>query len=437
MALHAAVIGGGISGLASATRIAGLGHRVTLFEAEHDLGGLATTFRFGDADLEKFYHCILPSDLALLRHIGELGLARDLMWRGTRMGFLYRRRVHPLNTAWDLLRFTPLTLPERVRMGLIGLRARADGLNPALDQVTAADWLRRFAGERAFEIVWKPLLSAKIGAPYESLPALWVSSRMHREKNSGPERRGCLRHGYRSLIDAFRRGLEASGVTLRLGTRIESITRAGDGMALAVAGGAPETFDFVVATSPLAAFQRMTTTLELDPAIAGLDLDYQGVVSGILFTRRPITPYYWMPFVDSGTTAQGVIAMSNLMPLERSGGLHVNYFVNYVHRDDALFSAPDDDLLGRYRADLAAVFQDAADSVAEARVFRAPFVEPVWTLDYERRRPPTSVLPGRLYLASTAQVYPRVNSWNSCCEVVDAMMPALASETATLAGAGR
>ena len=34
--------------------------------------------------------------------------------------------------------------------------------------------------------------------------------------------------------------------------------------------------------------------------------------------------------------------------------------------------------------------------------------------------PPTSVIPGRLYLACTAQVYPRVNSWNSCCEVVEA-----------------
>jgi hypothetical protein len=45
------------------------------------------------------------------------------------------------------------------------------------------------------------------------------------------------------------------------------------------------------------------------------------------------------------------------------------------------------------------------------------------------------VIPGRLYLACTAQVYPRVNSWNSCCEVVEAMMPGLLADAAMPAAA--
>ncbi len=430
MTLHAAVIGGGISGLASAVRIAGLGHRVTLYEGEPGLGGLGTTFPWRDVHLEKFYHCILPSDRALLRHVRELGLEPELLWRRTRMGFMYRRRVFPLNTAWDLLRFSPLTLPERVRMGLLGLRARARGKDPALDQVTAADWLRDMAGERAFDVLWKPLLSAKIGDPYESLPALWVSSRMAREKNTGPETKGCLAGGYRSLIGAFEQRLANTGATVRLGTRVDAIEREGDRMAVVLAGGARVTHDYVVATSPLVAFQKLTRSLGIDPAIATLQLDYQGVVSAVFLMREPLSPYYWMPFVDSTTTAQGVIEMSNLVPLERAHGLHVTYLVNYAHRSSPLFAIDDDELLRRYRVDLAALFPLAARSVVEAYVFRAPFVEPIWTLDYANRKPATSVIPGRLYLASTAQVYPNVNSWNSCCEVVDGMMPRLAEETA-------
>jgi protoporphyrinogen oxidase len=437
MTIHAAVIGGGISGLASAARIAGLGHRVTLFESESFLGGLGTTFPYQGGHLERFYHCILPADAALLRHIAELGLAEDLLWRETRMGFMYRRRIHPLNTPWDLLRFSPLTLTERVRMGLIGLRARTGGMDPALDSITAADWLRRMAGERAFEILWRPLLAAKIGEPYASLPALWLSSRMHREKSTGPERKGCLRHGYRSLIDAFERRLTQHGTQLRLATRIESVERDGDGMALEVAGGERERFDYIVATSPLGAFQRMTHGLGLDPAIANLTLDYQGVVSAVFLTRRPTTPYYWMPFVDSGVTAQGAIAMSNLVPLERAHGLHVTYLVNYTHRDSELFGTGQDELLARYRADLLELFPEAARTIEGQFLFRAPFVEPVWTLNYAARRPPAAVIPGRLYLACTAQVYPRVNSWNSCCEGVDAMMPQLAAETAAAHAARR
>jgi protoporphyrinogen oxidase len=432
MSLQAAIIGGGISGLASAVRIAGLGHRVTLFEGEGYLGGLGTTFPWRDRHLERFYHCILPSDGALLNLIHELGLESELLWRGTRMGFMYRRRIYSLNTAWDLLSFGPLTPVERVRMGLIGLRARSHGLDPALDGITAADWLRGMAGDRAFKILWQPLLSAKIGDRFEGLPALWVSSRMNREKNTGPERKGCLTGGYKSLIDSFERHLLKNGARIHLNTRVEEIERQGERMALRLADGRRESFDYVVSTSPMVQFQKMTRSLDLDPTFRDLPLDYQGVVSGVFLTEKPFTPYYWMPFVDSTTTAQGVIEMSNLVPLERANGLHVNYLVNYTHRTSELYQRDDDELLRGYRADLAALFPDAARTVVDQYLFRAPFVEPIWTLNYNRVKPPTSVIAGRLYLSCTAQLYPRVNSWNSCCELVEEMMPGLAAETTAM-----
>ena len=74
MQRSAAVIGGGISGLASAFRLSRLGFRVTLIESESFLGGLGTTFPYKDGNLERFYHCILPDDDALIRIIQDLGL---------------------------------------------------------------------------------------------------------------------------------------------------------------------------------------------------------------------------------------------------------------------------------------------------------------------------------------------------------------------------
>jgi protoporphyrinogen oxidase len=189
-------------------------------------------------------------------------------------------------------------------------------------------------------------------------------------------------------------------------------------------------FDAVVSTSPLIQFQAMTRSLGLDPAIAGLKLDYQGVVSAVFLLEKPLSRYYWMPVVDSGATCQGVIEMSNLVPLDRSQGLFVTYVVNYTHRDSALFKKPDAEILDIYRRDLAALFPDAGRTIKDAFLFRAPFVEPIWTLGYQKVCPPTSVIPGRLYMACTAQVYPNVNSWNSCCEVVERMIPALAREIA-------
>jgi protoporphyrinogen oxidase len=430
MSVHAAVLGGGITGLATALALTGRGVRVTLFEGDGDLGGLGTTFAWRDTHLEKFYHCILPDDAALLPRIAELGLSDQLLWRETAMGFMYQGRIWPMNTPMDLLRFGPLSPWERVRMGLLGLRARHAGLAPALDDITAEDWVRGLVGDRCFEVLWKPLLSAKIGDHYRALPALWLSSRMNREKASGPERKGCLTGGYRALIDAFAATLRARGAGIRLRAKVEGLAETSDGMTVALADGVRERFDLVVSTLPLVTFQRITRELALPPGLRDLTLDYQGVVSSVFLTEQPLTHYYWMPWVDSGVRAQGVIEMSNLVPRSRTHGLHVNYLVNYTHRDTPLFQLDDDALLAVHAADLARLFPAAAATVRERFVFRAPFVEPIWTTGYSRLLPPHRVRPGRLYLAGTSQVYPRVNSWNSCCAVVDQMLPEIEADLA-------
>jgi protoporphyrinogen oxidase len=266
------------------------------------------------------------------------------------------------------------------------------------------------------------LLEAKIGDAYPGIPALWLSSRMHREKNTKKEVKGCLVHGYGSLIDALERALIARNVTIVLSRRVASIGQVGSRMRLGYEDGSAETYDTVVSTSPLVQFQKLTSELDIPPSLRSLELDYQGVVSGVFLLRKPLSPYYWMPIVASGATAQGLIEMSNLVPLERSDGLYVTYLVNYTHRTSPLFAKTDEELLGAYEADLDHLFPGSKADIVDRFLFRAPFVEPLWSLGYADRRPPATVIPGRLYLAGTAQVYPNVNSWNSCCEVVERMV---------------
>jgi protoporphyrinogen oxidase len=401
---------------------------VTLYEAEDRLGGLGGTFSHDGIELEKFYHCLLPTDGALLAHVAELGLAKHLAWSPTDMGFRVRDTTYPLNTPLDLLRFAPLRWRDRLRLGLLAVQARLAGTRAALDDVTAADFVRDTVGEQAFELLWKPLLAAKIGDHYPALPALWLTTRLHREKNVSRERKGCLRGGYRALIEAFAADLAAGGATIHTKTTITALTREADGMRVELADGRSARHGAVLSTLPLPSFLRIAAGCSLPPALAELGLDYQGVVSGVFLTERPLTPYYWAPWVDCGTTSQGLIAMSNVVPLEQTRGLHVHYLVNYTHREAPLFGRSDAEMLATYEADLLRVHPDAHGAIAARYVFRAPFVEPMWTVGYAKRKPPHVVLPGRLYLASTAQLYPRVNSWNACCEMVDEMAAGIAAD---------
>lgn len=429
MGRRAAIIGGGISGLAAARRISALGFNVTVLEAAKDLGGLGSTFPYGGGHIEKFYHCILPNDDALIPHIREMGLGDKLVWRETKMGFLYRRELYPLNTPMDLLRFAPLRLHERLRLGLVAIKARLSGENPELDNITAENWLRSIVGDRAFDILWKPLLAAKIGDGYPRIPALWLSSRMYREKSTKREAKGFLLGGYRLLIDTFERTLVESGAHIRLNAEVQAIDVMPDGVFVKLEGCDPERFDLVVSTLPPPALVRIARGVDIDEQVINPSLDYQGAICGVFLLDRPLSPYYWMPFVDCGATAQGVVEMSNLVPTERTHGAHVAYLINYAHRSSELFSRSEKELLSAYTQDLTQLFPKVEARVIDKFLFRAPFVEPLWTVGYLGRKPPNTVIPGRLYTACTAQLYPRVNSWNSCCDVVDDMIVELKEHT--------
>src|SRR5690606_3712555 len=93
--------------------------------------------------------------------------------------------------------------------------------------------------------------------------------------------------------------------------------------------------------------------------------------------------------------------------------MHLVYLMNYVHRTDPLFAEDDASLLRRYVAGLLRLFPDLKeDDIADRFLFRSPFVEPLYTRGYQHRKPPAALVPGRVFLATTAQVYPEVTSWN-------------------------
>jgi protoporphyrinogen oxidase len=119
---------------------------------------------------------------------------------------------------------------------------------------------------------------------------------------------------------------------------------------------------------------------------------------------------------------------TNLIKREDLGGINLVYLVNYVPQGHHLFSVNEGELISRSIAELEKVFDHFhPDQVLEAHVFKAALVEPVWTLNYSSKLPHRALLNNSLFLLTTAQLYPNINSTSNCVKQVRDVLDQLAT----------
>lgn len=411
--LTVGVLGGGIAGLASAWHLLRAGCRPVVYEATPRLGGLGTYFEHAGYTLDRFYHVILDGDAELCALLDDLGLRDAVRWSETGMGFHVGGRLYAFNTPLDLLRFRALPLHDRVRTGLGALwltRRRRHALG--LDRVPARDWLRRVFGRRVYARIWDPLLRAKFGDRRDQVPAYWVWNTLNREKNGTQEVKGYPRCGYRGVAEALARAVVAGGGEVRLEHPVRGLAAHPAGMRVTTARGT-DALDAVVSTLPLPLLRQVVEP-SLRAHVPRPDLAYQGVVNAVVVSRRRLSPFYWTAVVDPAFPFQGVVETTHVIPPEWIGGRHLVHLMNYCDAAGPLY-ARDDARVARDAAEgLARHYPGFGAADVEATyVFRAPHVEPVWTLGYLDRRPAPRVGDTRLWVCTTAQAYPRVTAWNT------------------------
>lgn len=407
------VIGGGISGLTAAYRLARASIPVRLVESAGQLGGLGMGGEIGGVEIERFYHCVMPTDDHLLPLLEELGLAADIGWQQTTMGMSIDGRRYPFNSAVDLLRFTPLRFTQRIRFGAVSLLLRRLGRGKDLDNTRTEDWLRGVYSPTVWQRLLRPLFGAKFGDAFGEVPARYLHQRLGRESNVAT--RGYPLGTYRSIVDRLRESIESDGGRVDLGVGVQSVAADGDGATVRLDTGEEIAAQSVVSTVPIPLLRSLSAE-PLRAELPEIRLDYQGVVNAVFLLDRPLDGHYWAPVINCGTDFDGVVEMSALTGTERYGGRTLVYVMHYCGRDSALFAEPDTEIARRWTAQLRALYPDRladAGAVEEVRVFKAPFVEPIPTLGYHARMPASRVGDTNVFLATTAQIYPEVTSWNS------------------------
>jgi protoporphyrinogen oxidase len=175
-----AIIGGGFTGLTSAYYLSKKDHQVVIFEKDGFVGGLASGFKFDQWHLERFYHHIFKTDRAIQDLTEDLGLKNIWLWKEGGAPIFCQDRIYPFSSFLDLLRFSPLSLLNRLRTGLVSLYLLLNPNCHFFENKKAAIWMKKYMGEESWQKIWRPLMKKKFGFLYPDISMTWVWARINR-----------------------------------------------------------------------------------------------------------------------------------------------------------------------------------------------------------------------------------------------------------------
>ncbi|GAB4575894.1 MAG: NAD(P)/FAD-dependent oxidoreductase [Anaerolineae bacterium] len=433
--LDIAVIGAGAAGLAAAWDLVRQGHRVTVYEAGAEVGGLAAGFKdpAWTWSLEKFYHHWFETDTDILALIDEIGQSDKVRFPWPTTSIWSEQGIFPadrqrtgsalLSRVINVLQMPGLSLLERLRFGLVGFWLTRYHNGITLERTTADRWLRRWLGDHAYEVLWRPLLIGKFGPLYAQVNMAWMWARLYKRT----ARLGTYEGGFQAMLEDLATAVESAGATIHLSTPVQSIRPAGDGRLSITTGGESVGYDRVLSTVGPGLMLRLAPDLPAPYAEQVRNLRSMGAVVVILALDRQLMTdgTYWLNLPANSPDKDAnpfpflaLVEHTNYVSPDYFGGDHIVYLGDYVATDHEYFQIAEDALAERFIAALPKVNPTfSPDWIRRRWVFRAPYAQPVPFVNQSQHIPAIKTPVSGLYWASMSQVYPWDRGTNYAVEI--------------------
>ena len=415
---HAVVIGAGFCGLTAAHELVKRGLKVTVLEGDLQIGGLAGSFAVGGTRIEKFYHHWFTSDRYIVDLIQELEAGDQIVLRPTRTGMFYANRMFRLASPLDLLRFQPLPVIDRIRLGLLTMRARRIRDWKELEKLSAARWLREMSGRKVYEIVWEPLLRGKFGGYAEDISAVWFWNKLKLRGGSrskgGGEQLAYYQGGFAALADKLAASIRAHGGEIRTDAAVTRLVTSEMQCVGVVVDSELVPADIVIATPALPVVADLVAPHVPREYVSGLRrIKYLANVCLVLQLDRSLSETYWLNVNDPEFPFIGVIEHTNFEPPETYGGRHIVYLSKYLPETESYFRMSDEEVLNYTLPHLKRMFPAfLREWVRDFHVWRARYAQPIVECNYREMIPSCLTPLHGLYLASMAQIYPEDRGTN-------------------------
>lgn len=404
------IIGGGMLGLTLALRLAQKGKKVTVLEAGPSVGGLASPWSFGGITWDKFYHVILMSDLYLRDVLKDIDIHDELVWKETKTGFYTDGKLYSMSNTLEFLKFPPLNLIDKFRLGGTIFYASKIQNWKKLEQISVEHWLTRLSGKRTFEKMWLPLLKAKLGESYKQASAafIWATiQRMYAARKSGLKKEmfGYVEGGYHRILDALTTKLSSLGVEMVTNHPVADIQGNGQGITAVGKDGAAMNFDNTIVTLPSRIVPRICRGIQPEDVQKHENITYLGVICVSLLLKKSISPYYVTNITENWVPFTGVIEMSALVDKKHFNGNALVYLPKYLLPSDPMFEKSDEEIIETFVDSICRMYPFISkEDVLQGGVARARNVFALSTLGYSGQLPSVETnIPG-LYILNSAQI---------------------------------
>ena len=416
-----AIVGAGFTGLSAALDLARAGQRVLVLDGDNGPGGLAGTFQFRDGvTIEKFYHHWFDNDSYVPQLVRELGLEGEIQIMPSKTGMYFNGRHWRLSTPLDLLRFKPLSLIDRIRLGLLVLRVRSVKDWRAIEHLTIREWLEPLCGKNVYRIVWQPLIENKFGIFADAINAVWMWKKLVLRGSTrdakGGEQLAYFKGGFGRLAQAMADEITRLGGRVQYGSPVSGLGLSADGQqvqAVQTAQGSYTAREFLFTPALPIIADIFQGSAKADWLASLRRVKYLANACLVLQLDRSLSDTYWLNVNDPGFPFVGVIEHTNFDSPANYDGKHIVFLSRYLAKEDPLWAMDDAAYLDFALSHLQRMFPAMQrDWIRDYQIWRADSAQPVTERNYSSYVPAAATPFANARISTMAQIYPEDRGTN-------------------------
>jgi len=397
-----AVLGGGLTGLATAYHLANK-YDVTLIEKEKKLGGLASGFKQKNWEwpLEKSYHHLFSNDSDIIKFSHEIGFEK-IFFKKPITASLYQEkngfRILPLDTPFDFLRFPYLSFFEKIRSGAVLAFLKISPSLAFYEKITAQDFLKKTMGKNAWNKLWQQLFRKKFGYYAGIILSVFIWARIKKRTKS----LGYFKGGFQSLIDYLENSLKKKNVKIIVNHEIKSVEKRGDGFEI---DGLH--FEKIICTLPTSTINKIAKKVLPESFLVRFEkLKYLHAVTLIIETESPILEKnYWLNINADNIPIMIIAQHTNFINKKYYGGNHIAYLGWYVEKNHPLIKMNKNRIKNMVLPYLEKISGKTL-AVKNIFLFKSPFAQPIFDKDFVKNKPGFITPVQNFFIANLDMTYP-------------------------------